>query len=119
MSIPAWEATLPTRLVISGYGESPADNLLRTSMESGPAKQRRRSAAGVRPIDGKLILTATQLATFKTFYNTTLLSGSLRFSWVDPVDGTTAVEMRFTKVPSWSAISGTLFDVALSLEIMP
>ncbi|MHB8109755.1 MAG: hypothetical protein ACYDHW_06955 [Syntrophorhabdaceae bacterium] len=119
MSIPAWPGTLPQRLLISGYGESLPNTLLRTSMDMGPAKQRRRGAAGATPINGKLILTSTERTAFLTFFNTTLLGGSLRFSWVDPVDGVTANEMRFTETPSISAISGNLFEVNMSLEIMP
>jgi len=118
MSIPAWDAGLPQTLLINGYSESAADNLLRTSMDVGPAKQRRRSAAGPRPVSGSLKMTAAQIATFKTFYITTLLGGSLRFSWTDPITAA-AVEMRFTGAPSWTAIGGDLYDVSLELEILP
>lgn len=118
MAIPAWDAGLPQKLLIDGYSETMADNLLRTSMDAGPAKQRRRSAAGARPVSGTLKMTAAQMATFKTFYYTTLLSGALRFSWTDPITGG-AVEMRFTAVPSWRAISGNLYDVEIKLEILP
>lgn len=119
MSIPAWPNTLPQRLLVNGFDESPADALLRSNMEAGPAKQRRRSAAGSRTVNGKLVLTSTELADLLTFFNTTLLNGSLRFSWVEPRDGTTANEMRFTAVPSFTAINGYLYDVTLPMEIMP
>lgn len=119
MAIPAWDASLPQRLLVKSYSESPADVLLRTSMDFGPAKVRRRGTAGPRPVSGSIIVTAAELATFKTFFNTTLLGGSLRFSWVDPVDGTTTTEMRITKNPSWQALSGDLFEIALELEILP
>jgi len=85
MSIPVWPASLPQRLLIKSYSESPADVLLRTSMDFGPAKVRRRGTAGPRPVSGSIIVTAAELATFKTFFNTTLLGGSLRFRWRDPI----------------------------------
>ena len=88
MSIPAWDASLPQRLLVKSYSESPADVLLRTSMDFGPAKVRRRGTAGPRPVSGSIIVTAAELATFKTFFNTTLLGGSLRFRWCDPIYGT-------------------------------
>ena len=119
MSIPTWPATLPQRLLLSGYSESPANVLSRTSMDMGPAKQARRGTAGVRPVNGKQIQTKTQLTALLTFYNTTLLNGSLRFSWVEPLSSTTAAEMRFTEVPTWDALSSNLFEVTMKLEIMP
>ena len=85
MSIPAWDASLPQRLIIKSYAESPADVLVRTSMDFGPAKVRRRGTAGPRPVSGSIIVTAAQLATFKTFFNTTLSGGALRFRWRDPL----------------------------------
>lgn len=118
MSVPAWDVGLPQKLLINGYNETAANNLLRTSMDVGPAKQRRRSTAGPRPVTGKLVMTSTQLGTFKAFYITTLLGGSLRFSWTDPVTSA-AVEMRFTEAPSWTAVGRSLYDVELKLEILP
>jgi hypothetical protein len=119
MAIPAWHVALPQTLLMDGYSESAPDVLLRTGMDFGPAQVRRRGTAGPRPVTGSIIVTAAQLATFKTFFNATLLGGALRFSWVDPVDGVTAVEMRFTKAPSWQAVSEALFDISLELEILP
>ena len=119
MSIPAWPATLPQVIWAEGYGESPADVLLRTSMDAGPAKIRRRFTAGVRPVTGKLKVTTAELDIFLAFYATTLLSGSLRFSWVEPRDNTTPVEMRFAELPEISVIDPTMYEVGMKLEILP
>ena len=121
MTVPAWPAGLQQRLLASKYGEAVPDNRLITSMEVGPAKIRRRSTSAVRPVQGSIIVTAEELADFKEFYNDDLLGGSLRFTWVDPVDGTTEVEMRFTEPPAWAAIteSSNDFEIDLKLEIMP
>jgi len=119
MSIPAWPATLPQVIWAEGFGESPADVLLRTSMDVGPAKVRRRSTAGVRPVTGKLKVTSAELDTFLVFYVTTLLNGSLRFSWTEPRDGTTPVEMRFAELPEISAIEPGIYETGLKLEILP
>lgn len=117
MAIPIWPVTLPQALLFSGYGQQSADVLLRTSMDTGPAKVRRRASAGVEPTEGKIILTSTELGYLRTFYDTTLLGGALRFSWKDPI--TKAVEeLRITKPPAWITVEG-LFQVTLSLEIMP
>lgn len=116
--IPVWPAELPQKLKIRGYNEAFADNLLRTSMDMGPAKQRPRGTAGTIPISGRQIHTLQQLDIFKVFYRETLFGGALRFSWVHPVDQT-PVEMCFTFAPSWTSVSGELFDVTLQLEILP
>ena len=112
-----WPETLPQALLIEGYSEAPANTLVRTSMESGPAKVRRRATAAIRPVKGTLVLTAAELAYLKNFYNTTLLGGALRFNWVDPLTEA-AVEMRFTETPTWIAQDG-LYKVSLGLEILP
>lgn len=118
MSVPTWPITLPQDLLIAGYGESPGDNQLRSNMDVGPAKVRRRSTAAPRKVKGGVILTREQLVTFREFYDDILLSGTLRFSWHDPTKPESAVEMRFTEVPSWTAESGQ-FNLSLSLEILP
>ncbi len=114
-----WPAGLPQNLLISGYSQSAADNLLRTPMDAGPAKVRRRFTSGVRQIQGDILVTSSQLSTFKTFYNTMLLYGTLRFNWTDPDDQTTSVEMRFTAPPSWvPAGYGGHFRISMALEIL-
>lgn len=117
MAIPIWPTTLPQALLLSGYGQKAADVILRTSMDTGPAKARRRASAGVEPVEGKLIVTAIELGYLRTFYDTTLLNGALRFSWKDPVTGTSE-ELRFTKPLAWTSVLGK-YQVVLSLEIMP
>lgn len=117
MSIPSWPATMPQELLMSGYSESPPNVALRTSMDIGPAKLRRRSTSAVRPITGEQIITTSQLADFKLFYNTDLLGGTLRFSWTDPVTEV-AAEMRFSEPPSWAPEEG-FYRLRMSLEILP
>jgi len=117
MSIPSWPETLPQNILAQGYKGGLPNNLLRQQMDIGPAKVRRRGTVAVEPVTGNILVTPAQLATLKTFYETTLLDGTLRFSWVQPEDGTTAVEMRFTEPPTWNWVDG-YFEVALSLEIL-
>jgi len=116
--IPNWPATLPQCLEVAGYGTAMADTMLRTAMDAGPAKVRRRFTAGVRPVVGRITVTAAQLATLKTFFTDSTLSGAIRFAWTDPETGD-AVEMRFTQPPSWTAYGASQYLVALGLEILP
>lgn len=117
MSIPVWPTTLPDYLLQDAYSDAFPDNILRTQMEVGPAKLRRRSTSTPRKFDGSVWLTSSQHGDLSTFYITTTLGGTLRFSWKDPVSRAVA-EFRFAAVPSWTT-KGAQFDVKLSLELLP
>ena len=119
MSVPVWPTELPQQLFVNGYSQSFAETTIKSDMDAGPAKVRRRFTAGVEPVSGTMLLTGTQLTSLATFYNTTLLGGSLRFSWTKPPAHTAACEMRFTESPSWTAVEPEVYEVSLSLEILP
>lgn len=114
-----WPITIPQTLSVDGYGEAAPDTNIRSAMDAGPAKVRRRATCAVRPVTGKMVMTEAELGDFRDFYDDDLLGGSLRFNWVDPWDGTTAVEMRFTAPYTISAFGHEAFEVGMSLEILP
>ena len=115
--IPSWPATLPN-FEIGGFATEGADNVLRTSMDAGPAKARRRFTAGPRPVTGRITLDPTQMATFLAFYADSLLGGAIRFTWTDPLTGA-AAEFRFTAPYEATKRGALLFTLALPLEILP
>jgi len=117
MAIPAWPNTIPQDLLVEGYSQSLANVTIRSYTDTGPAMVRRRATAGVQPVSGKQWMTRTELAYLITFYNATLLGGSLRFTWNDPMTGSSA-EFRFTEPPAWTS-NGIDVAVDLSLEILP
>lgn len=88
----AWPSSLP-RLLAPGYSESPQDQTLRTEMDAGPAKVRRRFSAAVTEQQIRLLLTDAQLATFESFWDTDLAGGALSIDWDDPRTGS-AVHVR-------------------------
>jgi hypothetical protein len=116
--IPNWPNTLPQCLEVAGYGTAMADTMLRTAMDAGPAKVRRRFTAGVRPVAGRITVDKDELATLKTFFADSTLSGAIRFAWADPDTGA-AAEMRFVSPPQWTAHGAGKYLVALDLEILP
>ena len=118
MAVPSWPGTLPEELFVSGYGQAFPDITIKSNVDAGPAKVRRRFTAGVSPVTGTMIMTAAQLVILDTFFNTTLLGGSLRFSWTKPPAHSVACEMRFTEVPSWTKVEGD-YEVSLSFEVLP
>jgi len=117
MSIPTWPESLPQFLLMDSYEETAPDVLIKSNMETGPAKVRRRVTAAVRPVKGHQIMTPEQLTEFKTFFNTTIYGGALRFAWTDPTSGE-SVEMRFVDAPTWSSQDG-YYRVSMNMEILP
>lgn len=117
MTIPSWPSGLPNELLQRGYNQTEPDTVLRSSMDVGPDKIRRRCTATPSDLKGTLLLTETQLGTLRTFYTDTLISGSLRFEARDPVT-LVLKEFRFTSPPTWSMNKG-YFEVQFSLEILP
>lgn len=120
MTIPVWPAELPQYLIFNGYKEAPPDLALRTDMDTGPAKTRRRSSSGPRPIQGKLPpLTSEQVDVLLSFYEDDLLSGTLRFAWSHPRTGVVS-EFRFVSRPEPAGDEASAaYIVALDLEILP
>lgn len=115
-----WPAGLP-QVVEKGFTESIGLNVLRTPMDAGPAKMRRRS---LRPsiMNVTLLLTTAQVTTLETFVFSTI-QGTARFGFPHPRKGT-QVETRI--VPGQDGSYYTLayrapgyYGVALQLEILP
>ncbi len=101
--MPAWPGTLPTAPFFDGLEFSPVDQSISTEMETGPPKRRRRFSAELVVVRVPMLLTGTELAAFRTFYNTSLSGGSATFTFTDPSDGTTAT-YQFITAPSWRPI---------------
>lgn len=114
----AWPATLPQDVLIEGYAEAFPETRLRTPMDAGPAKMRRRFTAAVRPLKVSVPLTRDQVAALDTFFTTTLEGGALAFTWTHPRT-LAAVTLRFVSAPQPVPDSGAWWRCALDLEVMP
>jgi hypothetical protein len=114
-----WPVTLPQLPLMDGYSESSPDGAIRTSMEVGPGKSRKRISAVVRPTTWPLYLeTSTQVDALMEFHDDTLAMGALPFDHPHPRKGGSNVSFRFTGgfvvVPR-----GVGYHTELPLEIMP
>lgn len=67
MTTVAWPETLPLP-TFEGYGVEPMDSILRTDMESGPARQRRRYTQVPTRIPVRWRFTAWQFAVFEGWF---------------------------------------------------
>lgn len=113
-----WPSTLPQKPSTEGFIEQFPNSVIRTQMDAGPAKIRRRSTAAVRPFSLVYNLTLAQVAIFDTFFNDTLAGGSLAFNLPDPRTGTT-LNVRITTIPKISALGGTEFTASFDIEKLP
>jgi hypothetical protein len=145
MSTPSWPTVLPQAVLVAGYGETSPNLMLRTQMDAGPPKMRRRFTAGVRPITGTMVMRADKLAILDDFFAVTCQGGTLQFAFqtqrsmgdtgsglafpngsADTGDITDtqmmlqAANYRFVKPPAYKAIDANKhFEVTLELEMMP
>jgi len=119
MTNPVWPASLPQEPLAQGFSERAPNTLIRTTMEAGPPKARRRFTAGVRNIECQLRLTPAQTATLDLFFDTTIAGGALSFDWKHPRDGAPAT-FRFVEPPSYTPVArGALWQASLRLESLP
>jgi hypothetical protein len=114
----AWPGTLPALVTQAGYGESVPDQLLETPTDAGPGKARRKSTGMARPIKCSIRCTAAQVATFETFYLSTLAGGTLEFTWVHPRTQV-AKSLRFRKpVPAYNPLGAGNVQIDMNLWVL-
>jgi len=110
-----WPTTLPQDMIEQGLSAPFPDNVIHKTMEVGPPKLRRRDTSAPWPVTGSVILTYDEFATFTTFFNTTIASGSLAFDWKHPLTQA-AAECTFKKVPTPTPQNG-LIKLSMELEM--
>lgn len=116
---PSWPATLPQDpYAEDGAVYKPGLNIIRTQMENGPYKQRRRFTNVPETFTFTMVLSKANLAILMTFVTVTL-GDVLPFDWIDFRTGAAAV-YRFTKrpEPTWFAGDGDYWTVAFELELL-
>ena len=110
-----WPETLPQKPKQDNYQENPPNLVIRTQMDAGPAKVRRRYTAGVRPFTWVQDFTEAQLAILDAFY---LTNCALAFTFPHP-RAESNISARFIEPPSYRPGSGVYYMVEMKLEAMP
>lgn len=109
-----WPAGLP--LARSGaLTEQPISAYVDDGADVGMARRRKRFTRTLRIFSFTLRLTNAQLATLRTFIDTTSDGGVLRFNWTHPVTSV-AYEVRFQSLPSVQQYFNGVWDAAITLE---
>ncbi|APZ51223.1 hypothetical protein [Salipiger abyssi] len=117
--MPDWPESLPFFAAVDSMQRSgPEGAVLRTRMDKGPEKVRRRTSATTMTRSGEMpSLTLDQLHQFETFFREDLGMGAMRFSASDPLDG---LEREFRFIGSYDVRRrGQKFAVTATLEILP
>ncbi len=83
-------ATFPTggKITFSGFKRKRMSNVIRSDMESGPAKQALRSSQDYIRFPVTYLFTEAEYDTFDAWVKNTIFSVGW-FSWVEPKDGAT------------------------------
>lgn len=116
--MPTWPAEMPT-VRPGGYQEQPQSQILRSDMETGPPKTRRRFTAGIRPVTAQYVVDDAQLQTFEVFFENEIAAGALSFAWTHP---RTENQVSAKIVPPYQVepVNGGLWWLlSLTIEIQP
>jgi len=114
-----WPSTLPQLPLQDGFSERFADNVIETSMDTGPAKRRLRGTVAPRPITVQFQINKTQRAALENFFTATTFYGLLSFRFPLPPDSTmTYVHFKQGSPPSFVP-SGPYVIATINLEVDP
>jgi len=113
-----WPSGLQDIVNEEGFGYTLGDTLVRSDMDVGPAKVRRRYTKGVENLTTTINLTTSEYTTFKNFYDTTLNGGVTPFLFDHPITGVQE-EFRFVNPPKIDSIGGGNFRVSMEWEKLP
>jgi len=111
---------LPYEVLQNGFSQNASDNTIRTKMEAGLDKIRKRYTSQIRNLNVQMQITHAQYITLETFYNTTLQFGVNRFNYPDPIyqkdDDPDMYEHRFLSTPTYTPLGGLYYIVSMEWE---
>lgn len=112
-------AVLPPPAV-QGYRITPTDARRRTDMEVGAARVRRITRSPLDTVSCVWILSQSDFATWRLFYNDVLDHGTLWFRYPLALGGdavTTVRECRFVSTYEAERLPGMMWEVSATLEV--
>ena len=120
-----YPASLPQYPSLRGFIDERQPGSIRSNMDTGAPKTRKRFTAVVRKLTWPTLLNGTERVTFDTFFITTINEGASSFTIPDPVDDET-ITVKFINPPSWSIIGAKselaadrLWRASFNLEVLP
>lgn len=115
-----WPSQLQKVFNADTFRETLPDNVIRSDVDVGPQKLRRRTTSAVTPITAGIFLPIEHYQTLKDFYEVDCAGGVLPFELEHPITGDLE-EFRFRAPPDLSPLnrSGIYYVINLQLEMMP
>lgn len=118
-----WPGALPDMPTIAGYAESPPVCVIETPMDVGPRKVRRRTTAGPRIVQERVMMTTTQLNAasphgFDAFYVEDTSYGSAEWQWKNPRTGDDVALAFLLPPPVYHFLGGVNWEVTFVVEIL-
>ncbi|MCA9344988.1 hypothetical protein KC946_04085, partial [Candidatus Saccharibacteria bacterium] len=110
--------TFPSSLpgsLIKNDSETPPDRVIRTAMDAGAGKVRRRFTDGIRKRSFTFFLNKAQVAILDSFF---LSNDAIAFDFTDPRTES-LVSARFTAAPVYTRLSQEYFEASVEMEILP
>lgn len=111
-----WPEELPQVLILDGLSAEKQNNVIRTQMDAGPEKIRRRYTVATKNFNGQIVLTEAQRRILEYWYDNDIASGALRFLMKDP-QTLNLSQFRFREKYKEESLNG-LWKITLSLEKM-
>lgn len=109
-----WPDELPQLLRLEGLSATKKGNVIRTSMDAGPAKARQRYTVSIKNFTGSILVTENQRKILENWYTNILGNGTLRFKMKDSQTLEFA-EFRFLQDYTERSLDG-LWEISLNLE---
>ncbi len=111
-----WPDGLPDVLILDGQNADKKNAVLRTEMDAGPAKQRRRYTIATKDFNGSIVVNETQRKKLETWFDNVIAGGALRFLMKDPQTLEYA-EFRFKQPYKEDSLDGN-WRITMILEKM-
>lgn len=113
-----WPDSLQQNVNADSFTFTPGETVLRSDVDVGPAKVRRRTTRSVDTMQATINLPLNLFSVLDQFYRTDVNGGASAFQFVHPISRL-PVTVRFTKAPVYTPLGGIEFQAALELEILP
>jgi hypothetical protein len=106
---------------VEGFQLMPwAGNAIITEMEGGNTRTRRRPGDSVAAISQRVRFTAAELATFKTWFGTTLSGGAARFTmqvWTGCAFENKVCQFDLKSPPQYIYLTPEMIDISMALRV--
>ena len=116
----AWPSTLPQCPNLNDFSEERQPNTIAFAPDVGTPKMRRRSTAVSTKTTVAFRMTTAQRAAFNTFYETTIVDGTLPFTWAHPITKVSYTWVfKPNEVPKIDRMTPGTFRVSFNLLRLP